>query len=185
MSPRELQPRAPYAAGASESHRCSPGSSRRAPLRRQCACAWYRRTPCISSTYTPKSRKATAARRRPLDTSSAHGEHDVRGRIQARQTCRSSGYGASARKHARRATYRAAAAASSSRAGHAPLPAKIAATSVPLTLERVARLTSHLDSCTRAQCAAAGIRVRARGYAARGRERYTEFARRATEPSVM
>ena len=56
--------------------------------------------------------------------------------------------------------------------------------SVPLTLERVARLTSHLDSCTRAQCAGAGIRVRARGYAARGRERYTEFARRATEPSV-
>ena len=55
---------------------------------------------------------------------------------------------------------------------------------VPLTLERVARLTSHLDSCTRAQCAGAGIRVRASGYAARGRERYTEFARRATEPSV-
>ena len=56
--------------------------------------------------------------------------------------------------------------------------------SVPLTLERVARLTSHLDSCTRAQCAGAGIRVRARGYAARGRERYTEFARRAIEPFV-
>ena len=48
----------------------------------------------------------------------------------------------------------------------------------------VSRLTSHLDSCTRALCAGAGIRVRARGYAARGRERYTEFARRATEPSV-
>ena len=55
---------------------------------------------------------------------------------------------------------------------------------VPLTLERVARLTSHLDSCTRAQCAGAGIRMRGHGYAARGRERYTEFARRASEPSV-
>ena len=55
---------------------------------------------------------------------------------------------------------------------------------VPLTLERFIRWTSRLDSCTRAQRAAARIRVRARGYAARGRERYTEFARRASEPSV-
>ena len=55
---------------------------------------------------------------------------------------------------------------------------------VPLKLERFIRWTSRLDSSTRAQCAGAGIRVRARGYAARGRERYTEFARRATEPSV-
>ena len=55
---------------------------------------------------------------------------------------------------------------------------------VPLTLERVARLTSHLDSCTRAQCAGAGIRMRGHGHAARDRERYIQFARRATEPSV-
>ena len=55
---------------------------------------------------------------------------------------------------------------------------------VPLTLERFIRWTSRLDSCTRAQCAGAGIRMRGHGYAARGRERYTEFARRASEPSV-
>ena len=45
-------------------------------------------------------------------------------------------------------------------------------TDVPLTLERLLRLTSHLDSCTRAQCAGAGIRMRGHGYAARDRERY-------------
>ena len=55
---------------------------------------------------------------------------------------------------------------------------------VPLTLERFIRWTSRLDSCTRALCAGAGIRMRGHGYAARGRERYTEFARRASEPSV-
>ena len=66
----------------------------------------------------------------------------------------------------------------------AALPAASAELGVPLTLERFIRWTSRLDSCTRAQRAAARIRVRARGYAARGRERYTEFARRATEPFV-
>ena len=71
--------------GASESHRCCPGSSRRAPLRGQRACAQYRRTPRISSTDTPKSFKETAARRRQWDTSTAHNEHDVSGQIQARQ----------------------------------------------------------------------------------------------------
>ena len=72
----------------------------------------------------------------------------------------------------------------SSRAGHAGSRQRFRETDVPLTLERLLRLTSHLDSCTRAQCAGAGIRMRGHDHAARDRERYIQFARRATEPSV-
>ena len=66
--------------GASERHRCCPGSSRRAPLHRQRACAYYGRSPCTNSTDSAYGLKATAAPvvNTQLDTSSTHGEHDSR-----------------------------------------------------------------------------------------------------------